>query len=132
MIICCRFLTNTPVIIVVDPGKQGNTIAAKLLGLQRYVGDSKIAGVILNRCSKERYGYYKTIIERENGLPVFGYVGELPEADFESRHLGLSDPDEIAGFREKLDKTASEMSKTVDIDGLLKVMAKDEPARYSG
>ncbi len=120
-------LTDTPVIIIMDPGKQGNTIAAKLFGLQRFAPDSNIAGVILNRCSKAKYEYYKAIIERENGLTVFGYLEEQPDAVIESRHLGLKDPEEIEGYREKLEKTVLEISKTVDLKGLLDVAQETDP-----
>ncbi|MCR5649749.1 MAG: cobyrinate a,c-diamide synthase, partial [Lachnospiraceae bacterium] len=114
-------LTDTPVILVINPGSQGNTIAAKLSGLQNFRKNCNIAGVILNRCRKERYEYYRKIIERENSLPVFGYLEELPDAAMESRHLGLMSPSEIEGYREKLNKITTEIIKTVDLDGILKV-----------
>ena len=117
-------LTDTPVILVIDPGAQGNTIAARVLGMKEYAPDNNIAGVILNRCSKSRYDFYKDILERENGLPVFGYLEKLADAEFESRHLGLASPEEIDGYREKLKKTASAMEETLDIDGITSVMTQ--------
>ena len=119
-------LTDTPVILAVDPGKQGNTITAIIFGLQRFAGDSHIAGVILNRCNSMRYEYYREMIERENGLPVLGYLEETEDAVIDSRHLGLVSPGEMEGYKEKLERLARRMGQTLDIQGILGLMKEHE------
>ena len=119
-------LTDTPVLLVMDPGKQGNTITAIIFGLQRFAEDSHIAGVIINRCNNRRYEYYRRMIERENGLPVLGYLEETEDAAVDSRHLGLVSPDEVQGYKEKLDRLARQMEQTLDINGILGLMKEHE------
>lgn len=121
-------LTDTPVILAIDPGRQGNTITAVIFGLQRYAEDSHIVGVILNRCDNGRYEYYRRIIERENGLPVLGYLEETEDAAIGSRHLGLVSPSETEGYGEKLERLSRRMAKTVDIQGILELMKEHEDA----
>ena len=63
---------------------------------------SHISGILLNSCSEKLYKMLKDLLERETGLPVLGYLPNLPQAAVESRHLGLKTAGEIADIQEKI------------------------------
>ncbi len=119
-------LTDMPVLLVICPASEGNTLAAKISGLQNYRKDDRIRGIILNKCSKRQFEYFKKIIERENGIPVIGYVEKCRAAEFESRHLGLKDPSKLPEIRKKIEELAAEICKNLDIDALIALMKEDE------
>ena len=112
-------LLGTPVILVVKPRGQSATLAAQICGLMNFRPENHIAGVILNECSAALFDHLRPIIERECGIPVFGYLPKMEEAKVESRHLGLLMADEIPEFRDKFEAIAARMEETVEIDRIL-------------
>lgn len=112
-------LLGTPVILVVKPRGQSATLAAEICGLMNFRPGNHISGVILNECSAALFDHLRLIIERECGIPVFGYLPKMEEAKVESRHLGLLMADEIPEFRERFEAIAARMEETVEIDRIL-------------
>lgn len=112
-------VTETPAVLVVDGRKKALSIAAEIKGFLNFRADSGIAGVILNRVSSMRYPQLSRAITEETGLPVFGYLPEMPECNLESRHLGLVTAQEIRDLQKKLDQLGEQAEKTIDLDGLL-------------
>jgi len=112
-------LLGTPVILVVKPRGQSATLAAEICGLMNFRPENHIAGVILNECSAALSDHLRSIIERECGIPVFGYLPKMEEAKVESRHLGLLMADEIPEFRDRFEAIAARMEETVEIDRIL-------------
>ncbi len=82
---------------------------------------SHIRGVILNQTSPSMYLELKREIERVLPVQVLGYVPRVEDCVIESRHLGLVTPDELDGFRKKLNRLAGILEDTLDIDGILKL-----------
>ncbi len=117
-------VTKTPVILVVDGKGASVSLAALIQGIMAYREDSGIRGVLLNRVSGGYYERLRQLIERECGVPVFGYVPELTRLQVPSRHLGLFAPEEIPAFEKWIADIADAMEKTVDVDGLLAVAKK--------
>ena len=115
-------LLGTPVILVVKPRGQSATLAAEICGLMNFRPENHIAGVILNECSAALSDHLRSIIERECGIPVFGYLPKMEEAKVESRHLGLLMADEIPEFRDRFKAIAARMEETVEIDRILACM----------
>lgn len=115
-------LLGTPVILVVKPRGQSATLAAQICGLMNFRPENHIAGVILNECSAALSDHLRSIIERECGIPVFGYLPKMEEARVESRHLGLLMADEIPEFRDRFEAIAVRMEETVEIDRILACM----------
>jgi cobyrinic acid a,c-diamide synthase len=115
-------LLGTPVILVVKPRGQSATLAAEICGLMNFRPENHIAGVILNECSAALSDHLRSIIERECGIPVFGYLPKMEEAKVESRHLGLLMADEIPEFRDRFEAIAARMEETVEIDRILACM----------
>jgi cobyrinic acid a,c-diamide synthase len=116
-------ITDTPVILIVDGKKSSLSIAALVKGFQEYRADSRIAGVILNRTSAMMEKRLRPCIE-ELGIRCFGSVPECPEAQVESRHLGLTLPTEQEKLREKIQVLADVLEQNLDIDGILELAGR--------
>lgn len=123
--------TETPVLLVLDPGGMGCSAAALCQGLQQFVRPNRICGVLLNRVRHGMYSYYKGIIETHTGLHVYGYLPDLPEVTLKSRHLGLLTAAETADLAEKLEKIGSAAEKTLDIEDILTLAAQAPPLSYA-
>ena len=124
--------TDTSAVLVIDGRGRARSIAAEVAGFARFREGSRVAGVVLNRVSPMLYPRLKELVEAETGVRVYGHLPVLEDCSLESRHLGLVTASEVADLREKLDKLASVMEETVDIDGLLELAATapdlDSPA----
>lgn len=123
-------VTQTPAILVADARGRALSVAALVKGMAEFRPDSGIRGVVLNRCSPMLYPRLKACIEAETGIPVFGYLPNLPACALESRHLGLVTAGEVENLREKLKILSSQAEKTVDIDGLLALAATAPELSY--
>lgn len=114
-------VTETPVILVVDGKGASVSLAAVIRGIIDYRKDSGITGILLNRVSAGYYDRLKKLIETECGLPVLGYLTDMPDLQVPSRHLGLIAPDELGAFKQWICQIADAMEKTVDMEGLLEI-----------
>ena len=113
----CWHLANTldiPVLLVLNPSGSSLSAAAEVKGLQQFRPDSRIAVIILNRCKKSYAGLMKEILEQETGIPVVGYLPELPDVHVESRHLGLYQADEIEDLQQNIKVIADAMEEHLD------------------
>ena len=63
--------------------------------------------------------HLKDIIERNNGIKVFGYLPELTDMSIDSRHLGLIMADEVSDFDRKLKNLVSEIEYKIDLDEII-------------
>lgn len=124
-------LTKTPVLLVVDGKGASVSLAALIRGIRDYREDSHIAGVLLNRVSPAYYKRIKAVIEKECELPVLGYLPELPVLSVPSRHLGLLQPEELAGFDTWITEVRDTLERTVDLEGILAV-AETAPELQTG
>jgi len=83
-------LLKAPVIIIADVTMATRTVAAIIVGCQRFDPDLKIIGVILNRVAGRRQEtLIRNSIERYCELPVLGAVPKLKGGLFPERHMGL-------------------------------------------
>ena len=113
--------TDTPAVLVVDGRGRARSSAAEVAGVARFREDSHIAGVVLNRTSAMIYPRLKELIEQETGVRVYGHLPVLDDCSLESRHLGLVTAAEVEGLREKLERLAQAVERTVDVDGLIEL-----------
>ncbi len=123
-------MTDTPVILVLRPSGVGITLAAQVKGLMNFRQPNQIAGLILNDCKESLYSYLKPILERECGLPLLGYLPTLPEAVFDSRHLGLVTADELEDFDERIEKIAETLEEYCNLDQILELAREAEPEEF--
>ena len=119
---------DAPAILIVDGRGRARSVAAEVLGFLRFRDPSRIAGVVINRCSAMLYPRLKELIEQECGVRAYGYVPVLDaDCSLESRHLGLVTASEVADLQVKLNKIATVLEECIDIDGLLE-LANSAPA----
>lgn len=117
--------TDTPAVLIVRPRGQSLSLAAEIKGFRDFAPNT-LAGVILNGVSAGMYPFYRAIAEKA-GLPVYGFLPPVPEAEIPDRHLGLVTAAEISGLQEKLDRLADAAETGLDLDGLL-TLARTAPS----
>lgn len=109
-----------PVILLVDGKAVSTSIAATVMGFQRFDPTLNIAGVILNRVNSDsHYQLLADAITRYCGLPVLGRVPTMADVALPSRHLGLVPAQEHTPQDERWKRLAQQLEETVDIDHLL-------------
>lgn len=118
---------QTPTVLVVNPQKMGRSVAAICNGFLHLEQNHLIKGFLLNRVRSSMASYYQEIIERETGLPVYGFLPELPSVQLPSRHLGLLTASEIAQLDEKIKLLADTAQKTIAWETLLELAATAPP-----
>lgn len=113
-------ITDTPVILVADGKGSSLSLAALVRGFLTYKKDSRIRGVILNRVSQTVADRLRPTLE-ELGIRYLGAISEWEDAKMESRHLGLTIPEEQEHLREKIAKIGRRMEQCLDIEGILEL-----------
>ena len=111
---------KAPVVLVVNCKGKSLSVAAEVQGFLQFT-PNRIKAVILNGVSSGSYPMYKRIIETHTGTEVLGFLPIVPEAVFESRHLGLVTAQEITNLRKKVYLLAEQAGKTIDLDRLLEI-----------
>jgi cobyrinic acid a,c-diamide synthase len=109
---------NIPIILVITPQAQSNTLCAELLGLLNYE-NANIKGVVLNNITEGYYRLLKKMIEKNTPLKVFGYMPKDERIAFGSRHLGLIQSSEIDDLDKKMDIASRILEEHVDIEEIL-------------
>ncbi len=109
---------DAPVVLLVNCKGASVSCVPVIRGFKEF-RDNNIRGVILNNMSPGVFADIKPMIESELGLKVIGYVPKLKDINLESRHLGLVLPGEIESLKEDLNRLASILEDTLDIDALI-------------
>lgn len=109
---------NIPIILVITPKAQSNTICAELIGLLNYE-KANIKGVILNNISEGYFQLLKKMIERNTPLNVFGYMPKDERIVLGSRHLGLIQSSEIEDIDKKIAIASKLLEDHVDMEGIM-------------
>ena len=123
--------TDTPVILVVSAKGMGRSIVPLLKGFVDYERENgRICGVILNRVTPGTFAAMKKWIEEDTSLKVIGYVPQDDSLVWESRHLGLMQPSEMADLEKQIDHLADVLAETIDLDTLLTIARSAPPLRF--
>lgn len=117
---------DLPVLLVVRPKGASLSLAAQVKGLCDFRTPHHIAGILLNDCTPMLYQSLAPMLEKETGLPVFGYLPHMEEAVLQSRHLGLYTAAEIKDISERIETLAEQFEKSVDMDRLLQACQSAE------
>ncbi|MDA0769790.1 MAG: cobyrinate a,c-diamide synthase [Chloroflexi bacterium] len=118
-------LLRAPVILIVDAAKVARSVAAEVLGYQKFDPSVDIAGVILNGIGSPRHlEFCKPPIEEATGLPVIGYMPRREDLKAPERHLGLVPVVEGPVAEEWLGKLIDQIEKTIDLEKLLEIAAR--------
>ena len=124
-------LLGAPVILIADASKVARSVAAEILGFQKFDPDLNVAGVILNGVGSDRHlEFCKPQIEATTGLPVLGYLPRKEEFIQPERHLGLIPTVEGTVAQQWYDGVINQVEATMDVDAILKLAqsAKTPPA----
>ncbi len=122
--------TETPIVLIADGRGASLTLVAALKGIIHYREPSRVAGIIINRCTKSLMNLLAPLIQEECKVPVLGYVPNTPEFSLESRHLGLVTADEVSDLHKRIDLVADTLEQTIDIDALLALAATAPALSY--
>jgi len=115
-------LLKSPVLLVVDCSMASRTVAAVVLGCQRFDPELNLAGVVLNPVANARQeGVIRRAIENCCGLPVLGAVPRLA-FDLPQRHMGLLPPQEHQRVAETLRQAARGVAAHVDLEAVWAAM----------
>jgi cobyrinic acid a,c-diamide synthase len=114
-------VTGWPIVLIVDARGQGASVAALLRGFVSHDPSIAISGVIFNRVSSDRHAALLAAVTARH-LPSFACLGVLP-ADaalaMPSRHLGLVPADEAGETEGIIDRCATLIGRTVDLQRLM-------------
>ncbi|MDD9909603.1 MAG: cobyrinate a,c-diamide synthase [Ahrensia sp.] len=124
-------MLGLPVVLVVDCGGQSHSIAAVVAGFRDFRPDVSVTGVILNRVGSERHEAMLREALAKIGMPVHGALRRSETMALPSRHLGLVQAQEQADLDALMDRLADEMEASLDIDGLLELPNRQNPANSS-
>lgn len=115
-------IIKAPVILVVNGEGTSLSLAALVKGFVEFDREVNIKGIIINNIKTEsHYKLLKEIVEENTGVAVLGYLLKTEKYSLTSRHLGLVPSGEIEGLKGKLEILAEELSKTIDLELLLKI-----------
>lgn len=121
-------VTRSPAVQVVDARGAALSALAEIGGFLNFLPDSRISGVIFNRCAAGSYKLLSDAVLEHFGGRVrpLGYLPPMPECALESRHLGLVTAAEVSDLREKLRALSAQAEKSIDLEGLIS-LAQDAP-----
>ena len=119
--------TGSPIVLIVDAKGGANTLISVIKGILSDDENNMIKGLILNRVSKSFYLSFAPQIEERTGCKCIGYLEELADVSFESRHLGLKLPSEISDYKDKIDVITKAIETTIDVNALIEIMHHSAP-----
>lgn len=120
---------NIPAILVYTPKGEMFSAIPKIKGMVDFPS-SMIKGIILNKTDLSYYGLLKEQIEKYIGIKVLGYLPYKEDLNIGSGSLGLENPKDQETSNIFLDRLAQAVEETVDLDGILKIMASMDIKEY--
>ncbi|MGJ4949061.1 cobyrinate a,c-diamide synthase [Bradyrhizobium sp. HKCCYLS20291] len=112
-------LLGWPVVLVLDVSGQTETAAAVALGCARFRDDVHVAGVILNQVASARHRALIAPAFAGVGIPVLGALARDAQLTLPERHLGLVQAQEITAIEPHLDRLATCITASVELDAVL-------------
>jgi cobyrinic acid a,c-diamide synthase len=113
-------LLGAPVVLVVDAGAVGASVAALVHGFATFDPTVAVAGVILNRVGSDSHETLLRDALGPVGVPVLGALRRHPDYAWRDRHLGLvpvvEQPDQV---RRSVDALAAAVARDCDLDAVL-------------
>lgn len=107
---------GAPVVLVLDVAAQAQSAAAVVQGFAEFSTDLRIAGVILNRVGSPRHADMIRRALQPLGVTVLGAVPRSDGLETPSRHLGLVQADERVDLQEFIERAASLVAGSVDLE----------------
>ncbi|GJL89987.1 MAG: cobyrinic acid a,c-diamide synthase [Minwuia thermotolerans] len=110
---------DLPVVLVLDVARQAQSVAALVEGFSRHRGDTRIAGLILNRVGSARHADILKTALKHLDIPILGTVPRQGGIELPSRHLGLVPAAELPDLETRLSLLAGTVSAAVSVADLL-------------
>lgn len=124
-------LLAAPVVLVIDAGRAGRSVAALAGGFAGFDPRTPVAGVILNRVASDRHERLLRDALSSAGLPVYGAIRRTEAIVTPSRHLGLIPAAERdATARQAVARMGDLIAAHCDLDALI-ALARRAPAMTS-
>jgi cobyrinic acid a,c-diamide synthase len=119
-------LLRAPVVLVVSCRSAGESIAAVVLGFQKYDPEVRLAGVILNQVGSDSHEQMVTEALARIGVRVLGVIRRTESLKVPERHLGLlpvtENPAETV-----LANIHAAIAGSLEVEALLDLAAQAEP-----
>lgn len=109
---------NLPVILVVDAGAMGQSVAALIQGFVNFRSDIEVVGIIFNNIGSARHEKMLRTAVKPLNLEVFGCLARHKDMVLPARHLGLIQADEMVNFDDFIDQAANYINQHLDLDSL--------------
>ena len=119
-------VTKTPIILVIDAKGMGRSVIPEILGFKSYDKENLIKGVILNRTSEGMFNILKPLIEEECDISALGFIPDMKDRAFSSRHLGLVTPNDTGNLDEVLEELTGYFEKNVSFVELEEIAGSAE------
>lgn len=115
---------GVPVVLVVDAGAVARSMAAVVLGFERFDPALRIAAVIANRVGGEAHAaLVREAVRRSCRAPVVGVLPNDPSIALPERHLGLVTAREGVLGPERRSRLGALVERSVRLDTLLSLAA---------
>ncbi|GMG95937.1 cobyrinate a,c-diamide synthase [Tepidimicrobium xylanilyticum] len=114
-------MLNINAILVYTPKGEMFSVVPKIKGMVDFP-KSKIKGIIFNKVNKSTYVLLKEIVEEHIGIKVLGYIESHEELNLGEGYRGLVQSMENKDAEGIIERTAEILVKTVDLDGIIKLM----------
>jgi len=114
-----------PILLVVDCTKTTRTVAAMVLGCQKFDSRVMIKGVVLNRLGTARHEtIVRRSVEENTGIPVVGAMHRSRIDIFPQRHLGVTPYQEHEGAGQATALLVEMAEKYLDLQEIKNIMAE--------
>jgi cobyrinic acid a,c-diamide synthase len=121
-----------PIILVLDSGHQGQSIAALAEGFVNHRKGMTFAALILNRVASDKHAAILTSALATLGIPILGLVRRSDSLNWPSRHLGLVQAQENQELELFIETTSLAVARETKLDKLLTLGAEIRPESLSG
>jgi len=121
-----------PIVLVLDSGHQGQSIAALAEGFLNHRKGLTFAGLILNRVASDKHAAILTSALAPLGIPILGLVRRSDSLNWPSRHLGLVQAQENQELELFIETTSLAVARETKLDKLLTLGAEIRPESHSG
>ena len=121
-----------PIVLVLDSGHQGQSIAALAEGFINHRKGLTFAGLILNRVASDKHAAILTAALAPLGVPILGLVRRSDSLNWPSRHLGLVQAQENQELELFIETTSLAVARETKLDKLLTLGAEIRPESLSG
>jgi len=115
-------ITKSPVLLILDASKTARSIAATVLGFQKFHRNSRISGIILNKIGSKKHEILCRNALVKTKIPIIGIIPKNPLLNMESRHLGLISTLDNKNMKNQIEKISKIISKSLDISQIMKII----------